>query len=1256
MFTLKSNQDGTIIKNIIHASDIHIRTGDLERSRYTEYYQVFQQCIDKVKETSDSVILLTGDIFHNKGKIEPAGLCLAHFLLDGLLQHTDVIFICGNHDYRQDDPTIPDMIDSIYNNYFKNKVDTPHEAYYLNKTGVYTYYNLQFGVVDIRDHLKTYNTSGRVDESIPFPKAEKKEGVTNIALFHGMDFHDSWIGREYDYILLGDNHKCMIDGCKGYAGSLIQQDFGESFYRHGYLVWNIKDRKVKHVELFNDYGFCTLKEQNNKLYMHHKNREWLELDTVNPFPKYPSIRVCEGTSLDSIQSYFEKNDIHPKYMNSWNGIAEESEDAPLENTFTLLEELNSNENWIKYLKPHIPNLREDFIYHPENLKIPILDISSDFVKKYQERNTKIQKSIDEYVKHTSNLRKQTPKVSLSHVQWAYIMCFGDKNTFDFTSLEHKITLLNGKNAMGKSSFLDVICIGLYGQPTKMRHMITGKKYTDKIIHDQRPANTSTPFVRLLLKVGSDQFEIYRSFGSQGGKDKEHLLLQTAIQLYKVNNFERTIFMEGSTLVDHWVSENIGDMDSVLMSTMLCQVDLNNFFYLKQDDQKAILDKALQLDNVSLFGKILKESILGHQDILQQIKTAEQTIQRTLPSLSITNEDILAQEERIHELESLKQIYQQRITKKEKDQVQGDIEILYKQAELDYENLENKDINLSDYYRTAERLDQLTLAYEELKDIEILQNDEVLYDKWNKKYKKFLEKEPKCDRSIQWVEDSFEKYTEWIQENTIDYNLEEIEKQGGGSMISKPKYPRKEIKGTCHVPSHKSVDLSKYAQLETINFDDIIKQHDKYKKSLEVYKQKTKEHDELQKGIQVMKLEYNSKCTCCNTNETFLKQLKEYSIQLQNYLKTSNEKIALWENKVKEYQAIIEIYPAYYHTIQENNKQWDAYEQSIKTKELYKKAHQYHLEKTKWNEFVAKYSDVYEQHRIWEQEHVIIKQNVESYKKSVEKSKITKELALLKESYDSMKQSVDIYVAYEKYKNLLYTQKVESVEKELKQLNQSYLRNKTEKEQYDKHITLYNQLKAQETLLEERVIEIKQLDTYFIGDKTQNDGYKEWIYKCQVIPMLNTKINNFLKLFENFTFEMIYKKKNFIYLLHDRGNTPTLDKASGYQNFIIGIALRITLSSIGAIGQQFKHLFIDEGFTACDYQNIQKVPQLLKNILQVGNYHSIILMSHLDSVRECSQVNITIARKDPFSFIQHGSYPDITGGLKIKKIKQYSNNT
>ena len=129
----------------------------------------------------------------------------------------------------------------------------------------------------------------------------------------------------------------------------------------------------------------------------------------------------------------------------------------------------------------------------------------------------------------------------------------------------------------------------------------------------------------------------------------------------------------------------------------------------------------------------------------------------------------------------------------------------------------------------------------------------------------------------------------------------------------------------------------------------------------------------------------------------------------------------------------------------------------------------------------------------------------------------------------------------------------------------------------------------------------------------------------------------------------------VHMIHDRGNLPTLDMSSGYQKFIIAIALRLALSRIGAVGQNIRHLYMDEGFTACDSFNLEKSNLILRNIMSYGNYHSIVIMSHLDIIRDIAdtRINITRGTNDLFSEIKWGTnYPKlIKNKVEGKEVKK-----
>lgn len=85
------------------------------------------------------------------------------------------------------------------------------------------------------------------------------------------------------------------------------------------------------------------------------------------------------------------------------------------------------------------------------------------------------------------------------------------------------------------------------------------------------------------------------------------------------------------MVEQWVEGHFGTLDDMLMSTIVCQMDLTNFFYMKQDDQKKILDHALQLGSIAAFAKVLKEAMLAYNDWISLLRASLQSICGTAKS-------------------------------------------------------------------------------------------------------------------------------------------------------------------------------------------------------------------------------------------------------------------------------------------------------------------------------------------------------------------------------------------------------------------------------------------------------------------------------------------------------------------------------------------------------------------------------------------------------------------------------------------------
>jgi hypothetical protein len=73
---------------------------------------------------------------------------------------------------------------------------------------------------------------------------------------------------------------------------------------------------------------------------------------------------------------------------------------------------------------------------------------------------------------------------------------------------------------------------------------------------------------------------------------------------------------------------------------------------------------------------------------------------------------------------------------------------------------------------------------------------------------------------------------------------------------------------------------------------------------------------------------------------------------------------------------------------------------------------------------------------------------------------------------------------------------------------------------------------------------------------------------------------------------------------------SIHQASGYQQFVISLALRLCLFGNKTTCKQ---LFIDEGFVSFDKYNLSIVPDFLKSLLSY--FDSIIIVSHIDLIQE-----------------------------------------
>jgi DNA repair exonuclease SbcCD ATPase subunit len=143
-----------------------------------------------------------------------------------------------------------------------------------------------------------------------------------------------------------------------------------------------------------------------------------------------------------------------------------------------------------------------------------------------------------------------------------------------------------------------------------------------------------------------------------------------------------------------------------------------------------------------------------------------------------------------------------------------------------------------------------------------------------------------------------------------------------------------------------------------------------------------------------------------------------------------------------------------------------------------------------------------------------------------------------------------------------------------------------------------------------------------------DEYREWLYKEHIAPLIMNSVNSVLSLVcedrpLRLEGEWLDKISTLSWFVRDGSSRPIIEKASGFQRFIVGMACRVAFHQIGFCRIQYDQLFLDEGFTSCDSDNLERVPDFLRSLLQM--YDSIYLATHLDELKVCADSHIVIDR-------------------------------
>jgi len=549
------------VEKIYHLADLHIRN----LKRHKEYREVFQKFLNNVDKDNieNSVIYLAGDIAHAKTEMSPELVREISWFLTECANRKHTFLITGNHDCNLNNNYRLDVLTPIVENLENDRI------HYLKDTGVYPFHNITFVVYSILDKQENW------------PKGELVEGENTICLFHG-PVNDSTTDIGYtvssnsfttemfdgfDMVMLGDIHKRQTLGTStiAYAGSMIQQNHGESLEKHGYLLWDVESRTFEEFDIPNDYGFYTLDVNNGVV------------PTVTNMPKKPRLRV-RVSNTDPSQIKKALTQIKKKYKVQ-------------EFTVTRMDTLSKQKTGNFDDRLAIGNVRD-------------VEFQNELIKDYLERQyladddtiDKI-KQINREINTKLVEEEMTPNVQWVPHQFEFsnMFSYGENNKIRFDGINGIVGIF-APNASGKSSLFDALSFCIFDK--------TSRTYVAKNVLNNRKSNF---YCKLHFKIEDVDYFIERraKLINKGRNLKVDVSFwrEDESGIHSLNGEQRR---DTNSIIQQY----LGTYEDFVLTTLSLQGNNSLFIDKSQSERKEIL---AQFMGVDIFDKLYSHAYNENRD-------------------------------------------------------------------------------------------------------------------------------------------------------------------------------------------------------------------------------------------------------------------------------------------------------------------------------------------------------------------------------------------------------------------------------------------------------------------------------------------------------------------------------------------------------------------------------------------------------------------------------------------------------------------
>lgn len=384
---------------IIQLSDIHLGISGVK------FDHIIDIACEKIHELNPNIIVICGDVFHNKDTFTSRDVSLFNKLMSKLSKY-QIIIIPGNHDMNPH--TMEDLITPLASQF--------SHVMYLKNTCIWSYQGVKFhhisfidgneiNITDHKNHILLYH--GTIGAS----------HYGNVKINHE-------IMNKYLCTMLGDIHEYTYyeksRAC--YSGSLTQLNISES-YNKGFVLWDI-ERNVHDGTTSAVHTFIPL--------------------NIPPIFLKVDLRGVDHESIDD--RLYSIHGISPNpYRVSvlLSNLDDSNKDLIIQKVISIIGRVDHYTMESNVYKP------SDDIYEAITEQLDALGATDDQMI-----------LIDEL--HRSHVLEYSyNKWTIIDMTWSDLFQYGPNNYIDFTP--SGISGVVAPNRAGKSSIIDVLVLALFGE-------------------------------------------------------------------------------------------------------------------------------------------------------------------------------------------------------------------------------------------------------------------------------------------------------------------------------------------------------------------------------------------------------------------------------------------------------------------------------------------------------------------------------------------------------------------------------------------------------------------------------------------------------------------------------------------------------------------------------------------------------------------------------------------------------------------------